>query len=296
MGDKSTNLSVTDAQSMFADFGYTIEEELSNGAFKQVFRASRDGQHYAFKVLHHDRHEEIRQQLILRSEREVASMAHLKSPYIAKVIEYSAGGMQAGKASKPFIVEEFLSGGSLEPILKSGNYAHSQVIHWSDNILQALLTCEESGLYHRDIKPANILLRDGKIAVLTDFGLARPIDASTLTTTGISVGTPMYAPPEQLMYDKNVVDHTSDLFAFGIMLYQFLAGSPHHPYIYGNSPNSAIHQMLKADARPITDVKPSINKKLSYFVMRLIRRERAKRFASVQVAYREFQKVKASEL
>ena len=126
----------------------------------------------------------------------------------------------------PYLVMEFVAGESLEEcIRRTGPLPVESVLRMGRQAALGLAAAHEVGLVHRDMKPANILLENGIQRVrITDFGLARAIDDVSITQTGTVTGTPLYMSPEQAGGEK--IDHRSDLFSLGSVLYTMCTGRP----------------------------------------------------------------------
>lgn len=152
--------------------------------------------------------------------REAHTLARLSHPGIVNVIDCGEAG-----TDMLYIVMEFVDGTDLMDVLRSGRMPQEVVLQLVPQICDALQFAHEHGVVHRDIKPSNILLtRDGRIKI-ADFGLAKALDSdSTLhTRSGVSMGTPDYAAPEQFTPGA-AVDHRADIYALGVMIYQMITG------------------------------------------------------------------------
>jgi Protein kinase domain/HEAT repeats len=125
----------------------------------------------------------------------------------------------------PYLVMEFVPGESLQQHLdKTGPLDVEEILHIGAQAAAGLAAAHEQGLIHRDIKPANILLDAAGKVRLTDFGLARAVDDTTLTQSGVIAGTPQYMAPEQARGAP--LDHRTDLFSLGSVLYAMCTGRP----------------------------------------------------------------------
>ena len=211
---------------------YTIERELGGGGMSRVFLASETAldRKVVIKVLAPELAASVSAD---RFAREIRLAARLQQANIVTLL--SAGETEAdgdGSRGLPFYMMPFVEGESLRHLLTSGDVIpEGHVVHVLHDVARALAFAHEHGIVHRDIKPENILL-SGDTAVVTDFGIAKALaasrtqsDTATLTGVGGFVGTPQYMAPEQLMGEADA-DHRVDLYAFGCVGYELLAGRP----------------------------------------------------------------------
>jgi serine/threonine protein kinase len=170
----------------------------------------------------------------------------------------------------PYLVMEFVAGESLEEcIRRTGPLPVESVLRMGRQAALGLAAAHEVGLVHRDMKPANILLENGIQRVrITDFGLARAIDDVSITQTGTVTGTPLYMSPEQAGGEK--IDHRSDLFSLGSVLYTMCTG---RPAFRAQTTLAVIKRVCEDSPRPIREVNPDIPQWLVDIIDRLMAKQ-----------------------
>ena len=200
---------------------YDIVEVLGKGAMGVVFKGFDPDidRTVAIKTVRKELiEEEDRAGMALaRFKNEARAAGRLSHPGIVAVYDYGESGSVA------YIAMEFVLGASLREYFNRGTrFAERDAIAIMVQLLEALQHAHDQGVWHRDIKPANlIIMTNGKVKI-ADFGIAR-IDTSTLTQTGVVMGSPGYMAPEQ--YAGGKVDRRADLFAAGVVMYQLLTGA-----------------------------------------------------------------------
>ncbi len=161
----------------------------------------------------------------VRFEREGRTAAKLAHPNIVQV--YDAGQAEFEGREVSYIVMEFVPGGDLKALIdKKGSLPNDELVRLGADVSAGLAHAHERGVIHRDIKPHNILLDERGQPKLTDFGIARALDATQATQTGSYLGTALYSSPEQLRGER--VTPKSDVYSLGIALYQAATG--HAPF------------------------------------------------------------------
>lgn len=177
-------------------------------------------------------------------------------------------------ARLPYLVMEYINGESLEDLVRrEGSLSVETILRIGRQIAVGLAAAHEVGLVHRDMKPANILLENGIQKVcITDFGLARAVDDVSMTRTGVVAGTPLYMSPEQA--DGKAVDHRSDLFSVGSVLYTMCTG---RPAFRAESTPGVLKRVCHDEPRPIREVNPEIPEWLSDIISRLMTKDREQR-------------------
>ena len=161
---------------------------------------------------------------VVRFRREAEVAATLNHPGITTVFDIDEH--QDGNERWLFLVMELMVGHDLRHLLAANpeGVPIEQARELAVQATEALAAAHRRGVVHRDIKPANLfLLEEGRLKIC-DFGIARLADATKITTTGASAGTPLYMAPEQIHGGE--VDQRTDLYAFGCVLYELLTGTP----------------------------------------------------------------------
>jgi serine/threonine protein kinase len=153
---------------------------------------------------------------VRRFEREARAAGAINHPHVVRIFDFGRQG------ERPFLVMEYVAGGTLAARLKNG--ARFDVKALARELLDALDHIHGAGLVHRDIKPSNVLIGADGTARITDFGIARPDDATQLTSTGMVIGTAGYLAPEVMA--GGPATPRSDLYACGILLRETAAGEP----------------------------------------------------------------------
>ncbi len=232
------------------DDRYAIERELGQGGMATVYLAE-DRKHQrrvAIKVLRAELGAVLGPQRFLREIRLTAQLSH---PHIVPLLD---SGEAAGLL---YYVMPLVEGESLrERLHREQRLSIDEAVSLSCEVADALSYAHGRGLVHRDVKPENVFLTAGH-AVLSDFGIARAIDATsseTRTQTGIALGTPAYMSPEQVAGEKDV-DGRSDIFSLGCVLYEILSGEP--PFT-GPTTRAVIARRFSAPAPSIADRRPEV--------------------------------------
>src|SRR5688572_5846361 len=247
---------------------YALERELLGGGMSRVFVAmdATLNRRVVVKVLSPELAQGISAE---RFAREIKVAAALQDPHIVPV--HSAG--ESG--GLPFYTMPFVEGESLRARLMRGSVPFNEAVGILRDVALALEYAHAHGVVHRDIKPENVLLA-GRTAVVADFGIAKAVSAArtgapevrdgTLTSIGQSLGTPGYMAPEQVAGET--IDHRSDLYAWGVMAYEMLAGR--HPFADKSSASQLMAAQLSERPAPLVEKKPGIPPPIAALVTRCL--------------------------
>jgi TolB-like protein/Flp pilus assembly protein TadD len=253
--------------------GYTLENELEAGGMSRVFVARDEqlGRKVVVKTLADDSGVSVSAE---RFRREIRLAASLQQANIVPV--HSAGDVDG----VPYYTMPYVEGESLRAHLdKRGALDVRETVNILRDVARALAFAHERGVVHRDIKPENILL-SGSTAVVTDFGIAKAIEAShsmagatTLTQLGTLLGTPAYISPEQAAGDPHV-DHLADIYSLGVVAYEMLAGA--RPFTV-TSARALLAAHVNEAPPPIATRRDGLPPRLASLVMRCLEKEPGKR-------------------
>lgn len=271
--DPTKVLHVSDGLNYQQMDGYRVIERLGGGAMATVYRAidARDNQQVALKVLAPGADDILRE----RFRVEARTVSVLSHPHIVRTLQ--VGEVQNGL---PYIAMELVEGDSLATLLERQNQlsvADSCLL--LEPIARALAYAHSHHVVHRDVKPSNILLRHSEpdtpnaiqlaaldrpvIPLLSDFGIARALDAPELTTAGRTIGTPAYMSPEQCAGTRNL-DGRADIYSLATVLYRCLVGRP--PFM------GATTQILHAHVYEALTIPDAIAQALPPAVLQVLQR------------------------
>ncbi len=248
---------------------YRILEKLGEGGMGIVYKAqdTRLERFVALKFLPQDLVDapEAKQRFIT----EARAASSLNHPNVATVYDIGEAELRS------FIAMELVEGETLKARLKAGRLTIEQVRTLGLQIAEGLQAAHSKGIVHRDIKPDNLLLtRDGQIKIM-DFGVAKLSNGLGMTRTGTTVGTLAYMSPEQLVADD--VDNRSDLWSFGVVLYEMLTGEL--PFRRGSEP-AVIYEILNREPIPVETYRSDVPPTLRAVITQLLQKDAAARPSS----------------
>lgn len=253
--------------------GFELIEIAGRGAMGVVYKA-RDlnlNRTVAIKMLIGGQHTTEKQREQLRRESESAA----KLQHRGIVVVHQVG---ATSQAVPFLVMEYVSGGTLANVLSNGPLPATQAVRIGREITAAIAYAHERQLIHRDLKPGNVLIGpDGPL--VADFGLSRRADTN-LTADSISgaLGTPQYMAPEQANPDTPV-GPTADIYAIGAILYEMLSG---RPPLLGSSPWEIFQQLATHEPPRLRELNPAISRDLETICQRCLQKDPARRYQSAE--------------
>jgi len=252
---------------------YELEEVVGSGGMSSVYRAydRQLDRRVALKVLHEHHAED--DEHVARFRREAWAAAQLSHPNLVTVLDR---GVDAGRQ---FIVFEYVEGESLKDLVdRTGPLPPKQALELAIAIADALAFAHAQGLVHRDVKPQNVLLdADGGVKV-TDFGIARSLDAHEgVTLTGTILGTSSYISPEQASGTE--VTPATDVYSLGVVLWELLTGEVPFP-----GDNFVAVALRHINERPpsLLGIRPDVSARLAAAVDRALAKEPSARFPSME--------------
>jgi serine/threonine protein kinase len=264
---------------------YLFLEKLGAGGMGEIYKAqdTRLNRYVAIKALSGANAEDPERRRRFIQEAQAAS--GLNHPNIITIHDIiSEGGTQ-------FMVMEYVAGKTLVDLIPKAGFRVQQAMQYAIQMADALHTAHAAGIVHRDLKPANVMVTESGFVKILDFGLAKLTDRNPavhlgeetqtmheapLTVEGSIIGTVSYMSPEQAQGRK--VDTRSDIFSFGVVLYEMVTG---RRAFEGESSVSTLSAILRDEAKPISEVSPEIAPQLEKLISRCLRKKPDDRWQSM---------------
>ena len=264
---------------------YRITGKLGEGGMGVVFKAedTRLRRDVAIKFLPRNTNADPAQ--LRRFETEARAAAALNHPNVTHVHAIEAFD------GDTFIVMEHVPGRELGELIGSKELSFDRTIALATQVASGLKAAHEKGIVHRDIKTANIMVtEDGHIKIM-DFGLAKLLGDTRVTRSGMVVGTADYMSPEQVRGED--VDHRTDIWSFGVVLYEMLTGR--RPF-HGDYEQAVMYSIANADAPSASTIAPDLPDAAAQLLKKLLARNRDDRYAKMDDVIKALQALKGPSL
>jgi len=261
---------------------YKILEKLGEGGMGEVYKAqdTKLDRFVALKYLPSQlTASEDDKARFIQEAKAASAMNHPNVCTIHSIEEYN---------SQMFIVMEYIEGTTLRD--NKQVLSEKKILEIAAQVADGLGAAHEKGIVHRDIKPENIMIRKDGIVQIMDFGLAKLYSSgkgSRLTKAGTTMGTMGYMSPEQVQGLD--VDHRTDIFSFGVVLYEMIAGES--PF-KGMHETAIMYEIVNVDPAPIATVKEDINPELDQLILECLEKDKDERFQSAKELARSLRKMK----
>ena len=267
--------------------GYVVRGELGRGGMGVVFEAVAVGLNrpVALKFLpeldaHHPEH-------LARFRDEAEAVGRLNHPNVVQIFELGDAGGRA------FLALELVTGGSLADRLRAGPLPVAEAVRLVGVVAAAVQHAHDRGVLHRDLKPGNVLLSGGTVPKLTDFGLAKFLDADrSRTRTGAAIGTPAYMAPEIAAGGHRTAGPAADVYGLGAVLYECLTARP--PAVGENNLETLL-AVVYDDPPPPRTLRPEVPADLETICLKALAKAPADRYPSAGALADDLARVAAGE-
>lgn len=252
---------------------YTILEKIGEGGMGVVYKAhdttlDRD---VALKFLPHYLTSDPSEKERFYHEARAASA--LNHPHVTTIYEISEHDDPSGGGRQFFIAMEYVEGKTLKQLVESESLSMKKVLDVALQVCEGLAAAHEKGIVHRDIKSENILLTPKGQAKIMDFGLAKVKGATKLTKAGSTLGTAAYMSPEQAQGEE--VDQRSDIFSFGVVLYELLTGKL--PF-RGEHHAALMYSIINEDPQPVARFNEKVTPEIEHIVSKALAKDKEERY------------------
>jgi len=250
---------------------YRIQAELGRGAMGVVYKAHDPvlDRTVALKTISLNDTEQDREEYHARFFQEAKAAARLNHPALITIYDFGEEGELA------YMAMELLNGSELSERMGQASIPVSEAVAIAEQVAEGLAFAHDSGVIHRDIKPSNVmLLPRGRVKIM-DFGIARLKVSDIKTQLGMRLGTPKYMSPEQI--GGNALDHRTDIFSLGIVLYEMLTGIK---LFKGDTLTQVMHNVANFEPPSPSQINPEVPPLLDLVVKRAMEKKPSARYAS----------------
>jgi tetratricopeptide (TPR) repeat protein len=297
--------------------GLELVDVLGSGGMGVVFKARQAtlDRDVAVKILRdaHRADSEQRERFL----REARAVARLRHPHLVQLYEFGEVPGAGVATSQPYLVLEYVSGGSLADLLRGSPQPPREAARLVETLADAIHYAHQQGVIHRDLKPANVLLQRAEVkgeeqtevlrgprsspprpltadlcAKVTDFGLAKFLADSDLTQSGDVLGTPSYMAPEQAAGKPGAVTAAVDVYGLGAILYEALTGRP--PFAAATV-EATLGLMRQDEPVPPRRLQPTVPRDLETICLKCLRKEAGRRYATAQDLADDLRRFRAGE-
>jgi len=252
---------------------YKLIDERGRGSFATVYvaRDTENNRIYAVKVMHLELSNDG--ELLARFQREVHIHLNLSDPHIVRIVDYG------NDANMHYFIMDYIDGQNLKyHMLTHGPMEALRAFNYTRQIVEGLDTAYKQGVVHRDIKPQNILISEGGVVKIVDFGLARSRETVTLTQSNVFMGTAYYISPEQAESGRSA-DTRSDLYSVATVLFEMLTGSP--PF-EGETAVDIVIKHMNEKVPSVCRLRPDLPIEVDIFMQKTMAKSPAERYATPQ--------------
>jgi WD40 repeat protein len=266
--------------------GFEVVRELGRGGMGVVYlaRQLQPDRLVALKLLRAaDQADEAE---LARFRLEAETLARLRHP---NIVQIHVVGEHDGR---PFLALEYIAGGTLADKVQESLPTPAAAAAQVETLARAMHAAHERGVVHRDLKPENVLLDSDGTPKITDFGLAKKLDASGQTASNAVVGTPSYMAPEQAGGQSRLVGPAADVYALGAILYKLLTGRP--PF-QGPTTMDILLQVVSADPVPPRRLRPEVPRDLQTICLKCLAKVPGERYADGLALAEDLRRCRAGE-
>lgn len=261
---------------------YELQEKVGEGGMSLVYKA-RDKKLNRFVAVKILKQEFIdNEDIVDKFKKEATAIANLNDPYIVNVLDVGS------QENYNYIVMEYVKGKTLKEIIREkGRISYDLALDFSVQIAKALDCAHKNNIIHRDIKPQNILVTEEGVLKVTDFGIAKSTNSSTITNTSNVIGSAHYFSPEQAK--GNYIDSRTDLYSLGVVIYEMVTGRV--PFD-ADSPVSVALKHIQEEVVPPKNINSAVPESLNKLILKAMEKEQIKRYQSAKEMLVDLEKIK----